>query len=322
MLEALRAMDALPEKPLVIANHPSRSATAMGEFGRTTPAELRAWNDTAPEVAVGMAGAPGHQGFFESASGPTPRRTAEERARLERFRPRGGYRTVPTLGGFDQMTAVLGGVWDSMLGEGRRWWITANSDSHVHASEGGVDFWPGEYSKTFVHARKHHDGILDGLRRGHVFVTTGDLVAGLEIEVGRGGRAVTMLGETLVVDGPGELRVRARIEDPAEPNARGEVPELARVDLVVGPVGPRAVAGDENANPGTRVEARFDATTPGWTRRGESVEIEHVFEIDGPVYLRLRGTNTDQLEPEPDPPVEDSWTDLWFYTNPVFVEFE
>ncbi len=44
----------------------------------------------------------------------------------------GYYRNAGTLGGFDQFTAILGGFWDSMLGEGRRWWVTANSDSHVH----------------------------------------------------------------------------------------------------------------------------------------------------------------------------------------------
>jgi hypothetical protein len=328
MLEALRAMDTLPKKPLVIANHPSRSASGMGRFGMTTPAELRAWNDTAPDVAVGMAGAPGHQGFYEYEPGPTPTRMEQYFEQIETSRPRGGYGgdgplgNAPTLGGFDQMTAVLGGVWDSMLGEGRRWWITANSDSHIHASEGGIDFWPGEYSRTYVHARKHHDGILDGLRRGRVFVSTGWLVTGVEIDVSRGDAAVDMLGETLVVDGPGEIRVRARLEDPAEPNARGQVPELSRVDLIVGPVGPRAASDDPDANPGTRVEARFDATTPGFSRRGEIVEIDHRFEIQGPVYLRLRGTNTDQLEPEPDPPLEDPWTDLWFYTNPVFVEVD
>ena len=70
------------------------------------------------------------------------------------------------------------------------------------------------------------------------------------------------------------------------------------------------------------MEARFDASTSGWTRTGDVVEIEHGFDIDGPVYLRLRGTNRTQLEPEPDPPVEDPWTDLWFYANPVFVEFD
>jgi hypothetical protein len=45
------------------------------------------------------------------------------------------------MGGFDQMTARSGGFWDAMLGEGRRWWITANSDAHEHYTEGaGVNF--------------------------------------------------------------------------------------------------------------------------------------------------------------------------------------
>ncbi|MFD1050973.1 hypothetical protein ACFQ1S_38320, partial [Kibdelosporangium lantanae] len=33
-------------------------------------------------------------------------------------------------GGFDWMTATVGGLWDSLLAEGKPWWITANSDSH------------------------------------------------------------------------------------------------------------------------------------------------------------------------------------------------
>lgn len=113
MLEALRVMDAFPDKPLVLANHPSRSATDVGVYGATDPGELRGWNDTAPQVAVGMAGAPGHQ-----ARAIAPDGTIQDRER-------GSYRRSPTLGGFDQMTARLGGFWDSMLGEGRRWWITA-----------------------------------------------------------------------------------------------------------------------------------------------------------------------------------------------------
>ena len=35
-----------------------------------------------------------------------------------------------TWGGFDWMTATVGGLWDSLLAEGKPWWITANSDSH------------------------------------------------------------------------------------------------------------------------------------------------------------------------------------------------
>ncbi len=88
-----------------------------------------------------------------------------------------GYPTASyfTYGGFDWMTATLGGLWDSLLGDGRRWWITANSDSHSYFNDlqdvdrqnyntlGYVteadryfsrptygDFRPGEYSRTYV----------------------------------------------------------------------------------------------------------------------------------------------------------------------------
>ena len=42
--------------------------------------------------------------------------------------------------------------------------------------------------------------------------------------------------------------------------------------------------------------------------------------VTGNIYLRVRGTNTTQLEPEPDPPGENPWTDLWFYSNPIFIQ--
>ena len=124
MIEALRAMDRLADKPVVFAHHPSRDAPELGEFTDVEPRELRNWNDAAPDVAVGMEGAPGHQ------AGPLSVNAA----------PRGWYFNYPTMGGFDQMTAQLGGVWDAMLGECRRWWITANSDSHWNYTDGGVAF--------------------------------------------------------------------------------------------------------------------------------------------------------------------------------------
>ena len=60
MVEALTAMKEFPAPPIVIANHPSRWAMDGEVYGTTRPADLRAWNNAAPEVAVGMAGAPGH----------------------------------------------------------------------------------------------------------------------------------------------------------------------------------------------------------------------------------------------------------------------
>ena len=145
MIAALETMRTLDKPPIVIANHPSRSARAYGEYGLYSPAELRRWNDTAPGIAVGMAGAPGHQAIALSTA---PDITEDAQ------RVRGGYGRYPTMGGFDQMTAKLGGFWDSMLAEGRRWWITANSDSHVHYSEGGVDFCPGSIRKPTYTPRK------------------------------------------------------------------------------------------------------------------------------------------------------------------------
>ena len=304
MLEALEFIKTYPAKPVVIAHHPSRSAPRLGEYGLTGPAELRAWNDTAPEIAVGMEGAPGHQAATIS----------------ERNAKRGAYgRGYPTLGGFDQMTARLGGFWDSMLGEGRRWWITANSDSHVHYTEGGIDFWPGEYSKTYVHAEKDHDDILEGIRRGRVFVTLGDLVSEASVTVTDGSRTADIGGE-IGIDRGDTITVDIRLRDPDGVNFGGENPSVSRVDLIIGDVRGRLDDHSHDRNTSTRVLKRFDAGD--WRRDGEYLSMSYTFEPQAPIYLRVRGTNTDQLEPEPDLPGENPWSDLWFYTNPVFVSLQ
>lgn len=114
MVEFLKYARGLEQRPLVIAHHAARSAPGLGVYGQDTPREFRNGNNAAPEIYVGFEGAPGHQ------AGPL------------NGGARGGYGNYPTHGGFDQMTARVGGLWDSLLGEGRRWWITATSDSHVH----------------------------------------------------------------------------------------------------------------------------------------------------------------------------------------------
>jgi hypothetical protein len=301
MLEALQLMDGFDEKPIVIANHPSRSARDLRAYGLDEPAELRAWNDTAPEVAVGMAGAPGHQ-----ASGLVGG-------------SRGGYGAYPTLGGFDQMTAVLGGFWDSMLGEGRHWWITANSDSHIHVSEGRGDFWPGEYSKTYVYAEKSYDGVMEGLRSGRIFVTTGDLISELSVEVRAGGMTASIGGE-LQLAGPQEVTVDIMVKDPDGLNHHHDNPAVSRIDLIVGEIHGTLADKTVDTNPTAHVARRFTASN--WTRRGEFIHVRHTFLADKPMYLRVRGTNTLELEPARDPQGENPWQDLWFYSNPVFISVE
>lgn len=294
MLDALAHMRALPAPPLMFVNHPSRTATGVGQWGDVEPSELRAWHDTAPRVLVGMEGAPGHQAIRSE---------------------RGLYRNkaAPTFGGFDQMTTQVGGVWDTLLAEGRRFWITATSDSHINLRDGGRDYDPGEYSKTYVWARHEADDLLDGLRNGRMFAVTGDLIDRLELKVhatGKQPRAAT-LGETLAVDAGDTMRIELRVRQPAIPNTHGDTPVLAQMELIVG------TPGDD----GTPVMQTRRWTAKDW-RRDDGWHVA-VWELPVPArgaFVRARGSSTGEATPLADVPGEDPWQDLWFYSNPVFVE--
>ncbi|WP_435208379.1 phosphoesterase [Micromonospora sp. bgisy143] len=300
MVEFLKVARGMPHKPLVIAHHASRSAPGLGVYGQDTPREFRNGNNAAPDVYIGFEGAPGHQ------AGPL------------NGGKRGGYGNHPTYGGFDQMTARVGGLWDSLLGEGRRWWITATSDSHVHWTRGGSDFWPGEYSKTYVYARQDYGDIMDGLRNGRIWVTTGDLIRTLDVTATSQGRTAEV-GETITVNRRSrtdvEIEIRFRPLDGV--NANGDRPEVRRVDLIVGQItGPSANL-DADTNPTTKVVARFGPRD--WRRQGHDYVIRHTLRnVEADTYARVRGTSTDEAEPLADG-LESPWDDLWFYSNPVFV---
>jgi len=317
-LEALRLIAALPALPLMFANHPSRSAEGVGTYGQDEPWEIRQNNDTAPAVYRGMEGAPGHQAGPLAPDG-SPRLDENGMPRGSR----GGYGGVDagTMGGFDRMTAIVGGLWDALLGEGRRFWIVATSDSHVHYTEDrrpGSDFWPGEFHKTYVHARKNHEDILDGLRAGRVFVVAGDLIASLDVEAAAGGEHA-VVGETLRVTKGADVEITIRLRMPTGPNVRGDRPKVARVDLIGGNVGAPASDPQTDRNPTTRVVARFDASQ--WTSNGDELVMRTAIRsVESHIYVRVRGTNTNELEPAMDPKGENPWTDLWFYSNPIFIE--
>ncbi|SDM88012.1 hypothetical protein SAMN04488074_12881 [Lentzea albidocapillata subsp. violacea] len=300
MIEFLKAAKDMRNKPLVIAHHASRSARGLGVYGQDTPREFRNGNNIAPDVYVGFEGAPGHQ------AGPLVGGA------------RGAYSSYPTHGGFDQMTARVGGLWDSLLGEGRKWWITATSDSHVHWTRGGADFWPGEYSKTYVQARQDYGDIMDALRTGRIFVTTGDLITTLDLTARNRDRSAAV-GETLVVRrrDRNDVDIEIRFRPLQGKNANGDQPQVRRVDLIVGNItGPNPNL-DADTNPTTKVVARFGPSD--WQRRGSEFVIRHTLRnVENDLYARVRGTNTDEAEPLPDAK-ENPWTDLWFYSNPVFV---
>ena len=294
MLAALAYMRTLPAPPLMFVNHPSRTATGVGRWGEVEPAELRAWHDAAPRVLVGMEGAPGHQ------AAPAHR---------------GLYRNeaAPTFGGFDQMTAQIGGVWDTMLAERRRFWITATSDSHVNLRDGGRDFDPGQYSKTYVWARHEAGDILDGMREGRMFAVTGDLIDAMELTVHavRDAEQSAGMGGTLILPAEDMMRVELRVRQPAQPNFHGQQPALDHIELIVGTSGGQA---------GPQMQAkRFGAGE--WKSEGAWRSLS--WELPVPPhggFVRVRGSNTSEIAPSADTPREDPWQDLWFYSNPVFVE--
>jgi hypothetical protein len=317
-LRGLAFMARLTRLPILFANHPSRSATGLGGYGLTEPAELRTNHDLAPDVYRGMEGAPGHQAGTLAPDGSVKRGPDGQPAGF-----RGAYRNpgARTLGGFDQMTAIVGGLWDSLLGEGRRFWIVATSDSHAHyadPSQGGSDFWPGEYQKTYVHANRTYDGVIDGLRSGRIFAVAGDLITELDLTVKSRGRSAEM-GGTLRIERGEDVTITAQFRDPESPNRSGANPTVARVDLIVGQVRGPVHDRRSDRNDTAAVVARFSGKD--WTRKEDVYTITTSLpRVDRPVYLRVRGTSTQDLEPPMDAEGENPWSDLWFYSNPIFIE--
>jgi hypothetical protein len=332
-VQGVQYLESITPKPLFIANHPARR-------GLDSPHEMRAWSDAGPNVARGFEGAPGHQagGLAGKARGEY-----DNKPSAESFSgyPAEAYRT---FGGYDWYVAKVGGLWDSLLGEGRPWYITADSDSHKHWDERALvdqstyltkgyvtrtgqmgdalaepDFYPGEYAKTWAFARRRNpEAILDALRSGSMFTVLGGLVDRLEMWTSAQGDAATM-GGTLAMAKPGSpVDVTIRLRVPNMPNFGGETPQLHHVDLIAGDIIGPAADRDALANPTTRVVAQL--RPPEARREGPYLVFRHRFEnVRSSFYLRVRGSNTEVDAPVMDVVGANPWKDLWFYSNPVFV---
>ena len=335
---------------LMLANHPARK-------GIDSPHEIRGWRDAEPSIAIGMEGAPGHQaagiavpfgpgsgrGFYDNSPDPAASFAGYP---LESYR---------TFGGFDWMTATVGGLWDSLLAEGKPWWITANSDSHqiwadtsqrgpnsdfttngffndpVHITAPQLtqgDFWPGFYSRTHVGAQGFsYAAVMNGLRAGRVWVDHGALLDSLDVRLRAGGDEVT-LGGVLNAKRGTPVTLNIRIQAALLPNWSQFLPALARVDVIRGAVTGAAGDRDTFKAPGTKVVQSDDVSG----QRGVISLSYPLGPLDDGFYVRLRGSDDNRLAPglngaavDPAGPVmdvvgdADPWNDLWFYTNPIWV---
>ncbi|WP_327593016.1 PHP domain-containing protein [Streptomyces chartreusis] len=336
---------------LMLANHPARR-------GVDSPHEIRNWRDAGRgrQIAIGFEGAPGHQ----AAGLPAPMGPGRARGIYDNNPSANSFAGYPlesyrTWGGFDWMTATVGGLWDSLLAEGKPWWITANSDSHqVYADTaargtggnfetdgryadpvyGGQidiaqgDYWPGQYSRTHVGADGFsYAAVMEGIRAGRIWVDHGQLLSGLDVRVTGGHRWATLGGALHVRKGT-DVTLTVDVAMAGGPNWAGFVPKLARVDVIQGDVTGPVADKDTFSAPTAKVVKSYEVN-----KSSGAVRLTYdLGRVDRPVYVRLRGTDGNRgaigamgaaVDPA-GPAIDvvgdaDPWRDLWFYSNPVWV---
>ena len=332
-----------PQSSYFLINHPSR-------WQNYSIGAIRDFHDAAPNVAFGFEGLPGHQkaaqrGHYDG--GPFK----DSAGRDITFRAR-------TYGGADYMLARVGGAWDALLGEGRRFFVFVNSDFHTTEH----DFWPGEYAKNHTYVQDlNHDGsysadeLIAGLRSGNSFIVQGDLIDGLQfsIQCRQQKQKITWMGGTLETQDGCDPQMTIRFRSPSR-NNNGDTVAVDHIDLIGGEVrakAPKFLADGVTPNPdyegeinaGTRIMASFarkdwkeELSGRDGRKAGEENWQSIVYQmprLDRDMYFRLRGTNLgrdvknetdEQGNPLSDdllaPNTQDkAYADLWFYSNPIFV---
>ncbi|MEW2048003.1 histidinol-phosphatase [Streptomyces sp. NPDC005476] len=298
---------------LVLANHPLR-------LGIDSPHEMRNWRDAAPEIVIGMEGAPGAQGGgIPGWEGPDSQRgeyTNKPSANSWPGYPENAY---VLYGGFDWMTATVGGMWDAMLAEGKLFTITTNSDVHrvvfdtwkngdwppgqnfdntghipdpvnTASPQPGGDFWPGQFSRTHVGVTRYgYRAVMAGLRAGRVWLDHGHLLDGLDVRLKRDcdhGRGVTLGGRLRVRKGE-KLTLNVTVTTASRPNSHGVLPELAHVDVIRGAVRGAVADRDTWRAPDTRVVHTKDVQG----RKGTYTLRIPLTAGDESFYVRLRGSD-------------------------------
>lgn len=286
----------------IVINHPSRLYVTFAQ-------DLRDIQDAAGPVFLGIEAIPGHQ---KAAS-------------------RGIYSYTPypyeptnarTWGGVDRYLAQVGGVMDTLWSEGRDIWVFANSDFHLAA---GNDHFPGQYSKNITHVTDTSDtGILAGLRSGATVAVMGDLVDSLILEIDDGARTASM-GRTLATSRD-SVDVLVRFHIPAR-SAVGDIPKVDHVDLIRGH---SSAISTDSVIASVVASGLVDSASrsrDGWH------EFTWRMPASRPGFFRVRGSSMSRNTP--------GWTDilgnplcddlqypndeakarsnLWFYSNPVFL---
>ncbi len=360
-INAVKWMQAnYPTTGYIVPAHVERAGCGVGAW---SIAAFRDMNDNGPTVAFGFEGIPGHD-------------KSRERGEFKATACGGG-----TYGGAGIYIAQVGGLWDNLLADGRRFFNFDNSDFHDDDTNGGVDFWPGEYEKTYVKVKASgqdgiytQDDVINGLRSGNSFSVHGDLINELDFRVFHGnsvknqsGTNSATMGETLFVGNGEKITVQIRFKSPEKNNCQAGVntdsptyvcnpPVVHHVQLIQGRVNPAKASKFlyDGVTPNPEFNAIdttvadvvgiFDSSSWLIDNEGYTTMTLAVPHARTDMFFRIRGTNlgygievknatsqtiygTDHAgSPLLNAPGTNSadmaWSDLWFYSNPIFVKVQ
>jgi hypothetical protein len=252
--------------PIAVYEHPSRADASSME---NVP-DMKAWR-AVNDIVIGFAGAPGHQGN----------------------KPIGSYtyKELP-IDRWDPVVARIGDAWDTLLRDGLDvWGAYAPSDFHSDSLTGLGDYWPGQFSETWVYAPERSSvGVLRALRAGSFFADHGRIVREAELHVGAPGLSRPAgAGEVVSVAKNAQLSVELSFKVPPEAFRPGP----NHVDLV-------EIIGIDRDGAKVIAQGRPEASGPAITK---NVQVP-----DGGIVFRARGFS-----------ILETGTRFAFYTNPVRV---
>jgi hypothetical protein len=252
--------------PVVVYDHPSRKDMKSIE----NVADIERWH-AVNDVVVSFEGGPGHQG-------KTPLGSYDYKEEL--------------IDRWDPVVARVGDAWDTLLQKGIDiGGALATSDFH-NADRGGLsDFWPGQFSETWLYVPEvSADGVLRALRAGALAGVHGHIARNVEITVEAGGLdRPAVAGEAIEVSSGSSVTVTVSADLPDRDWQR-QPNKLDAVELI-------GI---------TKEKAEIVANRPPLA--GRQIFREVVAVPPGGIVVRARGRRTIADGP-----------DLMFYTNPIRV---
>jgi hypothetical protein len=293
--------DRYPESYLII-NHPSRRAT--GSSDEIKIENFRKMNDIAPDIVIGVEGMPGGMLTTDAYGGGGG------------FSGGIGGRTYALA---DEVIAITGGVWDSLLSEGRRFYNFANADFHFKHSPGkphpvsnaltgannASDYWIGEFSRNWTYVLPNNESeytfrdVVNAWRSGNSYAVFGELISDLDFSI-----SGKTMGEELVVAAGSEVTLNIRFKRPAKNNyatlhgspvkyGATNVPDLARIDVISGTVtGKIGEFNPDYSNPNTSdAEIIHSFTSADWGSADAEgfYSVSLTMNLDADCFVRIRG---------------------------------